>query len=67
LFDNIYVQQRIEKANHLKEVGVNPYSNESKRNTTIKKFLNVNSDIEHLENKRDENRIYIVAGRIKLF
>jgi len=67
LFDNIYVQQRIEKANHLKEIGINPYSNESKRNTTIKKFKNVNSDIVHLENKRDENRIYIVAGRIKFF
>ncbi|MCK9336983.1 MAG: lysine--tRNA ligase [Arcobacteraceae bacterium] len=67
MFDNIYVQQRIEKANHLKEIGINPYSNESKRNTTIKKFKNVNSDIVHLENKRDENRIYIVAGRIKFF
>ncbi|QOG11686.1 lysine--tRNA ligase [Arcobacter sp. FWKO B] len=67
LFENIYVQQRIEKANHLREVGVNPYSNESNRNTTIKKFKNVNSDIEHLENKRDENRVYTVAGRIKFY
>ncbi len=65
-FDNKFVQQRIEKAQLLKNEGYNPYSNDSKRNTTIKKYLNVNSDIEHKENKRDENRHYTVAGRIKL-
>lgn len=67
MFEDIYVKQKIDKANHLKEVGINPYSNESNRNTTIKKFKNVNSDIEHLENKRDENRVYTVAGRIKFY
>ncbi|MEW6552372.1 MAG: lysine--tRNA ligase [Campylobacterota bacterium] len=67
LFEDIYVKQKIDKANHLKEVGINPYSNESSRNTTIKKFKNVNSDIEHLENKRDEKRVYTVAGRIKFY
>jgi len=67
LFENKYIQQRIEKANKLKELGFNPYSNHSDRNTTINKFLNVNSDVEKLENKRDENRNYTVAGRIKFF
>ncbi len=67
MFENKYIQQRIEKANSLREAGVNPYCNISKRNTTIEKYLNVNSDIEHKENKRDENRVYIVAGRIKLY
>lgn len=67
MFENIYIQQRIEKANKLREVGINPYCNKSNRNTTISKFLNVNSDIEHVENKRDENRKYTVAGRIKFF
>jgi lysyl-tRNA synthetase class 2 len=67
LFEDIYVKQKIDKANHLKEIGINPYSNESNRNTTIKKFKNVNSDIEHLENKRDENRVYTVAGRVKFY
>lgn len=66
-FDNPYIQQRIEKAVRLKEAGYNPYSNESKRNTTIEKFINVNSDIASLEERRDENRIYSVAGRIKFF
>ncbi len=62
---NKYVQQRIEKADTLRQKGINPYSNDSQRNTTVEKFLNVNSDVEQLENKRDENRHYIVAGRIK--
>ncbi|MGD9625618.1 MAG: lysine--tRNA ligase [Arcobacter sp.] len=67
LFENKYIQQRIEKAEKLREVGINPYSNESLRNCTIAKFLNVNSDILHSEEKRDENRTYTVAGRIKFF
>jgi len=66
IFENKFIQQRIEKANLLKEAGYNPYSNESKRNTTVSKYLNVNSDIEHTEEKRDEKRHYIVSGRIKL-
>ena len=67
MFENKYIQQRIEKAEKLRETGINPYSNESSRNTTIGKFINVNSDIFQLEDKRDEKRNYIVAGRIKFF
>ncbi len=65
MFSNKFIQQRIEKANTLREAGINPYSNDAQRNTTIEKFLNVNSDIEQMENKRDENRNYTVSGRIK--
>jgi len=67
LFENKYIQQRIEKANQLRDNGVNPYSNESTRDTTISKYLNVNSDLFQKEDKRDEKRHYIVAGRIKFF
>ncbi len=67
LFDNPYVQQRIEKSERLKAAGFNPYSNDSRRNTTIAKYLNVNSDVAEMETRRDENRHYIVAGRIKFF
>ena len=66
-FENRFVQQRIEKAERLKELGYNPYANDSERNTTIAKYLNVNSDVAGMEEKRDENRHYTVAGRIKLF
>ncbi|RXJ83337.1 lysine--tRNA ligase [Arcobacter sp. CECT 8985] len=67
MFENKYIQQRIEKANTLRELGVNPYSNKSERNTTIAKYINVNSDIFQLENRRDENRSYTISGRIKFF
>lgn len=65
IFENKFIQQRIEKTNILKENGFNPYSNKSKRNTTIEKYLNVNSDVFQKEDKRDEKRHYIVSGRIK--
>jgi len=66
-FENKFIQQRIEKAELLRAEGINPYSNDSQRNTTIEKYMNVNSDIEEKEDKRDENRQYTVSGRIKLF
>jgi lysyl-tRNA synthetase class 2 len=67
VFDNQFVQLRIEKSQKLKELGYNPYSNESKRNTTIEKFLNVNDDVHHTQERRIESRSYTVAGRIKLY
>jgi len=67
LFSNQYIQERVAKVEKLRKLGLNPYSNDSKRDTTVAKFLNVNSDVEKLEDKRDENRIYTVAGRIKFF
>lgn len=69
LFENKYIQQRIQKAKQLKELGYNPYSNDSKRDTSVAKFLNVNEDLlsKNEENRRDENRKYIVAGRIKFY
>jgi len=65
LFENKYIQQRIEKVDKLRELGINPYSNVSKKDTTISKFLNVNSDVHTMENQRTESRHYTVAGRIK--
>ena len=67
VFDNKFIQQRIEKADALRAAGINPYTNHSQRNTSIEKFRNVNSDLEQTETKRDENRRYRVAGRIKFF
>ena len=66
MFSNKFIQQRIAKADVLRDAGINPYSNNSQRNTTVEKFLNVNADIEHKEDKRDATRLYTVSGRIKL-
>ena len=67
IFDNKFIQQRIEKANKLRELGLNPYSNESKRDTTIAKYLNVNDDVKTLEDQRATAREYTIAGRIKFY
>ena len=66
-FENKYVQQRIEKAKKLQELGHNPYRNDSERNTTIGKFININADVEKMEDQRAESRSYTIAGRIKLY
>lgn len=67
MFENKYIQQRIEKAQNLRDLGINPYPNNSKRDCTIAKYLNVNSDVFNIETQRDENRNYTISGRIKLF
>lgn len=67
MFENKYIQQRIEKANILRQKGLNPYANNSARNTTVSKYLNVNSDLFQTKEKRDEKRHYVVAGRVKFF
>ena len=67
MFSSQYIQERINKAQTLRELEVNPYSNDSRRDTTVAKFVNVNSDVQNLENSRDESRVYTVAGRIKFF
>ena len=65
--ENKYIQQRVEKAHTLRELGINPYSNQTERNTTIAQYIDVNSDIAATESRRDENRSFSVAGRIKFF
>jgi lysyl-tRNA synthetase class 2 len=65
MFSNEYVKLRMQKAENLKEAGINPYGHNAKRDTKILEFIEKNKDIENLENKRDENRIFTVAGRVK--
>ena len=67
MFENKYIQQRVEKAYSLRELGINPYANDSKRELVIKDYFAKNEDIFNLETKRDESRNFTIAGRIKLF
>ena len=67
MFENKYIQQRIEKAQSLRDLGINPYANETKRELCIQDYLAKNEDIFNLETKRDENRSFTIAGRIKFF
>lgn len=66
MFDNLYTQQRIAKAEALKKMGKNPYTSISKRDSNTAEFINNNQYIFNLEegNKKSD-KSYTVAGRIK--
>jgi lysyl-tRNA synthetase class 2 len=65
LFSDKYVAQRVEKAEKLRENGLNPYDNKIEDKISITEFLEKNEDVKALENQRDENRNFCVAGRVK--
>lgn len=66
MFDNILEQQKIQKADELKKLGINPYPHFLKKDMSISEYKDKFSYISDLENQRDENNNAIVAGRIKL-
>ena len=65
MFSNEYVKQRMVKAEKLREDGLNPYNHNAKRDTLIKDFLEKNKDVFDIENRRVEDRKFVVAGRVK--
>ena len=67
IFDNKLEVQRLDKVEKLKELGYNPYCNISRRDTEIADFISKNSDVENLEDKRDNTRISVISGRIKFY
>ncbi len=67
IFTNEYQLQRVKKAENLRVLGLNPYENRCNRDCKIEQFLDKNEDIKESESKRDENRSFRVAGRIKFF
>jgi len=65
IFDNQYEQQRIEKANALRELGKNPYTHNIKKDSTTEGFKRCYEYVLNSENKRDENKENTVVGRVK--
>lgn len=65
MFENSYVQQRIEKSEQLRANGLNPYDNKSERDSTIVEFKEHFAYVESHDDKRDESKSACVAGRIK--
>ena len=61
IFENQYEQQRIEKANQLKEMGINPYPHNITKDTTTAEFKERFSDVAD----RDESQSAVISGRIK--
>lgn len=67
IFDNPLEQQKIEKANELRQLGINPYPHFITPQITIKDFKEKFAYIKENESKRaNESDIFTVAGRIML-
>ena len=65
IFDNQYQQQRIEKAEALREMGVNPYQNRVVKECTNREFLNKYSYLKESEEQKAIDQNCTVTGRIK--
>ena len=67
MFDNVYIQQRIEKAQTLREENLNPYRNDCEVSLDNKSFLEKFDTLKNLESdeKKDEDSKLWVKGRVK--
>jgi len=67
IFDNQYIQERIKKADQLREMGINPYPNGIEKGTTSEDFLSQSAHLLTLsdEIKKDEEKIFRLTGRMK--
>jgi len=65
IFTNQYEQQRIEKADQLRQLGKNPYAHNMKKDSTTEEFKKCYEYVTNSEDKRDENKQNTVIGRIK--
>ncbi len=65
IFDNQYQKQRIEKADALREMGINPYQNRALKECTNEEFLKRYSYLKDSEEKEAINESCTIAGRVK--
>lgn len=65
IFDNQYEQQRIQKAEQLREMGINPYPHNITRDTTAAQFHHEYAYVAKSDEKRDESKKVTLSGRIK--
>lgn len=66
MFDNILEQQRIQKAQDLKQCGIHPYPHFLQKELSIKDFKQNFSYIKDNDTQRDSTVSVCIAGRIKL-
>ena len=67
IFDNQYIQERIKKAQTLRENGINPYPQNITKGMTSKEFFEKFEKLKEqdAEVKEDKNSIVTLTGRIK--
>jgi lysyl-tRNA synthetase class 2 len=65
MFENQYVQERIKKAEALREMGINPYPAGVKKGTSTALFLKQNERLLEQEITEDRSREFTLTGRLK--
>lgn len=67
IFENQYIQERIKKAEKLREEGINPYPNQIPKGIPSTQFLEECDYIKGLDadEKKDESKTYSLTGRLK--
>ncbi|CAM2800022.1 lysine--tRNA ligase [Helicobacter burdigaliensis] len=65
--DDVYVKQRIQKAQSLRELGINPYANAVQKEQSTKEFLQSFQGLKEKseEDRKDTSKTSQVIGRIK--
>lgn len=70
MFSNTYIQQRIEKAQNMRESGINPYGNDTKKTISNMEFLAKYKDAKDSTSAKEDPDISsireFVSGRVKL-
>ena len=64
MFENVYTQQRIEKAESLRGMGKKPYTSVTKRDTKCADFIAKNEYLLEAEEKKSQE-LFTIAGRVK--
>ncbi len=65
IFENQYEQQRIQKAEALRELNKNPYPQNITKEISTQQFKKDFAYVEELENSRDESKEITLSGRVK--
>ena len=65
IFDNPYIQQRIDKADQFREMGINPYQNRVLKECANRAFLEKYAYLKEAEEKEAIDQNCTVTGRIK--
>ena len=66
MFENQYIQQRLAKAQILKENGLNPYRNDATKTIDNATFTQKYSYLKEAEEKKALEQNYSITGRVKL-
>ncbi|STP13012.1 lysyl-tRNA synthetase [Helicobacter mustelae] len=66
MFENQYIQQRLQKAQILRENGQNPYSNQTQKTIKNSEFIERFSYLKNQENNKETEQKFSITGRVKL-